>query len=169
LITNPKFESAKKAILAESPISAIPPVESMKTRKLRLFGVLGLLSLVLPWDFILFCADVFGYGGSSIEWHLFHLLWIDIDYARFVYVIAIGGNATSLLYDFLSVLGFFLVLAGSILLLRRKRFGGILMLVSWALWVISCAINLNNLPYNNYPIGAVLCGIVGAVSLIYRE
>jgi hypothetical protein len=81
-ITREEFEKAKKGILAESPISAGPKVDSPKIKNLRLFGVFGFLSLALPW--FLSIASTSDWQGGSVSWHLFGYSWYS-GYGTFFY------------------------------------------------------------------------------------
>jgi hypothetical protein len=74
------------------------------------------------------------------------------------------------MFQSLWVVGFVLVLVGSFLLIKQKRYGGIMLIVSTILWAIGYGIDVITIfPYVNIPIGALLCGIVGVVSLVYKK
>lgn len=153
-LTKEEFESAKKAILNQGPFSTVPRIESVrKPISLRFLGILGLLSLAIPWNFL-------STSSGFLQWHLFQ--------------IELYNHAFWWMYDpqlwFLSiilVIGFLLVLVGSILLFQRKRLGGKLLIVSIVLWAIMYFF-LWSFTFS-VPIGVLLCGIVGVISLLQKK
>ena len=136
--------------------------------KLRLLGVLGLLSLVIPWEIGFW--DASGHSGSLVAWHLLRLGWSDSDFLR-SYPFQSGlALSNELWLSFLAIVGFFLVLAGSLLLLQRKGIGGKLLLGSVAVWFIYIVFEFVRVfPYVIIPIGALLCGTAGVASLFYKK
>ncbi len=169
-ITQEEFERAKKEILAESLLSAGSAIEKPKIKNLRLFGVLGFLSLALPW-FLSF-ASTSDWQGGTISWHLFGYSWFTgygSNFSSFHFIFSYF-EVSSLLSDVLSVIGFIIVLGGSLLLLLRKRVGGILLLADTILWFIIYANSfLSGSAYIAVPIGALLSGVVGVVSIVYKR
>lgn len=157
-ITQEEFEKAKKAVLAESFVSADQEISKLKTKNLRLFGILGILSLAIPWSF---STD---WQWGSISWQLFGYSWYQgysNFYPAFMYLD---------LFNVLDVIGFAVVLVGSLLLFVRKRVGGILLLAATFLWSITYAISfLSGSSFITIPVGALLSGVVGIVSIIYRK
>jgi hypothetical protein len=137
------------------------------TSRPRLLGLVGFLSLILPWEFGFWEAPsgIGGNIGTLAAWHLVRLGWIDSDFI-FAYVFQ-SVSALSLWLSFLAVAGFLLVLVGSILLIQRKRKGGLLLLGSMLAWVLYVFFEFMRVsPYLIIPVGAAFCGIAGVVSLL---
>jgi len=178
-ITKKEFEDAKQSILSESPVTTgIQNTTGVQTRppqpnKLKIFGILGLLTLIMPLDVVTWAynASYLGsYTGLSIDWHFFSLAWFG-EYFDFVtFMNYLSGGA----FEFFIVLliGFVLVLVGSIMLLIGQRWGGILLIGSIVSWIVPYVLNFQYFPdYSSYvsiPVGAMICVIVGIVSLIYK-
>jgi hypothetical protein len=137
--------------------------ETVQLRKLKLFGILGLVSLVIPWNVVIWGADLLGYAGAVVEWHLFSFSWLG-DYFYFY-----TRFTDSLQFLILDSIAFVLVLTGSILLFARKRLGGAALIGAMVTWIIYYAFVLQIGPYVDVPVGALLCAIVGVVSLIYKK
>jgi hypothetical protein len=168
-ITTEEFETAKKAILNKKPISGVLPIEYLRAKRFRLFGVLGLLSLGIPWEILFWGTESFASGGKTVFWHLFGWTWIGQRAPQFIHLFEYWGDATSLLLLSLALIGFLFVSTGSLLLLQRKRAGGKLLLASLVSWIITYAIYFVDSPYITIPIGATLCGIVGGASLLNKQ
>lgn len=135
----------------------------MQPRKLKLFGILGLVSLVIPWNVVIWGAELLGYAGAVVDWHLFSFSWYGdyfYFYTRFM---------DSLQFLILDLIGFILVLIGNILLFVRKRLGGAVLIGAIVVWIIYYFFLLQIGLYIDVPVGALLCAIVGVVSLIYKK
>jgi hypothetical protein len=167
-ISQEEFESAKKSILDEGSFPSGSAIEGVKTKKLRFFGLLGFISLAVPWSIVYFSAEVLGYTVLGIEWQLFGLSVLNSQTTGFWHVFS-SIDSIATFFSLFSMIGFLLVLTGSFLLLKRKRVGGALLLASVALWGISYAIDAQSFFYLAVPVGALLSGIVGLVSLLYRK
>jgi hypothetical protein len=156
-------------IVYPSPPPQMPPMTVpalAKTKYLRLFGIVGLLSLVILWDAGFWLQGPYSpEPGGFVEWLLFDYLWVG-PIRQFVFVFE---NITA--SNLILIAAFVLVLVGSILLLLRMRVGGILLVVSAGLWAIYYVINFisSSIVVIAVPVGALLCGIVGVISLIYRK
>ena len=167
--TNKEFETAKKALLNKKPISGIPPFQHFRAKKLRFLGLLGLLSLGVPWEILSWSTEGLGTGGKTIFWHFFGWTFVGYREPKFIHLFQYLSDPTSLLLLSLALIGFISVLAGSFLLLQQKRLGGKLLLLSLAPWLITYAIYFTDSPYLTIPIGAMLCGIGGVISSAYKK
>jgi hypothetical protein len=136
-----------------------------KKKSLVIFAVLGILSLMVPW-YYLDARYSLGTRQYTLSWHLFDLIWQKGNLPGHFVTIANFPLDASVLP---SIGGFILALAGSLLLLFGKRVGGILLVADAVLWIIQFYSWMPSLAFTEIPIGAVMSGIVGIVSLIYRK
>ena len=139
--------------------------------KLKFFGILGLLTLIMPLDVVTYSFyDVFyGITGVQLDWHFFCLSWFGENFKLIIFLDNFWGSAFQ---EFIVILiGFVLVLLGSILLLLGKRWGGILLIGSIISWIYPFFIRIGNPSYSylSIPLGALVCLIVGILSLIHKR
>jgi hypothetical protein len=141
------------------------PPHTSKTKSLVILGILGILSLVVPW-YYLDARYSMGTRQYTLSWHLFDWIWQKGSFPGHFVTIADFPLDASVLP---SIGGFILALAGSLLLLFGKKVGGILLVADAIMWVIQFYGWMPSLVWTEIPIGALMSGIVGLVSLVYRK
>jgi len=136
--------------------------EVTKPKNSMLLGILGLLLLVVPVN-----IGFWGAQGVLVAWHLLRVAWQESNFYNDVVFSSL--TAISLSLSFFAVLGFLLVLVGSVMVIQGKRVGGWLLLASLVFWVLYTAIESMRVGlYIVIPVGAVLSGVLGAIVLLKK-
>ncbi|MGE5188170.1 MAG: hypothetical protein ACM3JE_04000 [Betaproteobacteria bacterium] len=136
--------------------------EVTKSKNSMLLGILGLLSLLVPVN-----IGFWGTQGVLVAWHLLRVAWQGSNFYNDV--VFSSSTAISLSLSFLAVVGFSLVLVGSVMVIKGKRIGGWLLLASLVFWFLYTAIEFIRVEfYLVIPVGAVLSGALGIIVLLKK-
>jgi hypothetical protein len=129
--------------------------------KYRLLGVIGLLSLILPWEIGFWESG----QGTIVAWHLLRLGWFDS--ISIVEPVFTNFSAEILTLSFIAIFGFFSAIIGCMMLIQNMWEGGILLITSVVLWLFYLAVEFNRVtPYTIIPVGAAIALLVGMASLL---